>query len=369
MAESTPNRNAGAPMPEYQEWQARSLGELPTLSAEKLAAMPRMISTDSHVAEPDDLWKKNLPERLSRNIPRVKIGLPIPGATDPKARLIDMQRDGLDAEILFPNNGMALFGLDDIETQVEGFRVYNDWLADYCKTAPKNLFGIPCVSVYDIDGAIKEMQRGHDMGMVGVMVWQVPDPRLPFMSDHYDRLWAAAAECNAPVVCHILTGHSYAKDFSKRPKGNERIRNAVNRKEADTQNTLFDFIFSGAFDKHPKLKLLLSESEVGWVPFMLQQWDYYFERFRNTDPFVIKRLPSEIFAEHVYCTFLEDFVGTRAFSWWGDKNCMWSSDYPHYNMSFPHSRENVEKHLAGLPDEKRRKLVRDNAIELFGLKM
>ena len=61
----------------------------------------------------------------------------------------------------------------------------------------------------------------------------------------------------------------------------------------------------------------------------------------------------------MYCTFLEDFVGTRSFSWWGEKNCMWSSDYPHFNMSFPHSRENVEKHLAGLSAEKRRKLVRE----------
>ena len=57
----------------------------------------------------------------------------------------------------------------------------------------------------------------------------------------------------------------------------------------------------------------------------------------------------------------------RAFSWWGEKNCVWSSDYPHFNMSYPHSRENVEKHLRGLPDAKRRKLVRDNAVELFGL--
>ena len=199
---------------------------------------------------------------------------------------------------------------------------------------------------------------------VGVV--EVPDPRLPFMDiDHYDRLWAAAAECGAPIVCHILTGHSYAKDFSARPRGNERVRNAVNRKEADTANTLFDFIFSGAFDRHPKLKLLLSESEVGWAPFMLQQWDYYWERFRRTDSFAITRPPSEIFAEHVYCTFLEDFVGTRAFSWWGENNCVWSSDYPHFNMSFPHSRENVEKHLHGLPADKRRRLqLRPDASEV-----
>ena len=69
----------------------------------------------------------------------------------------------------------------------------------------------------------------------------------------------------------------------------------VNRKEADTANTLFDFIFSGAFEKYPKLKLLLSESEVGWAPFMLQQWDYYWDRFRRTDNLAIKRAPSEIF--------------------------------------------------------------------------
>ena len=148
---------------------------------------------------------------------------------------------------------------------------------------------------------------------------------------------------------------------------NERIRNATNRKTDDTANTLFDFIFSGAFEKYPKLKLLLSESEVGWAPFMLQQWDYYWDRFRRTDNLAIKRAPSEIFAEHIYCTFLEDFVGTRAFSWWGEKNCVWSSDYPHFNMSYPHSRENVEKHLRGLPDARRRRLVRDNAVELFGL--
>jgi uncharacterized protein len=201
---------AAAPAaPEYEMLASRSLGEIPKLDAAALAAMPKMISTDSHVVEPDDLWKRELPARLANNIPRVKIGLPLPGASDPNVRIADQERDGIEAEVLFPNNGMALFGLDDVETQREGFRVFNDWLVDYCQASPRRLFGIPCLSVYEIDGAIHEMQRGHDRGMVGAMVWQVPDPRLPFMNiDHYDRLWAAAAECGAPIVCHILTGHS-----------------------------------------------------------------------------------------------------------------------------------------------------------------
>ena len=83
----------------------------------------------------------------------------------------------------------------------------------------------------------------------------------------------------------------------------------------------------------------------------------------------IKRKPSEIFEEHVFGTFLEDYVGTRAFPWWGEKNCMWSNDYPHFNMTFPHSRQVVERHLQGLSEEKRQRLIRDNAIKLFNLEI
>ena len=155
MAEGSTTARGGSAIPDYQTLDSRSLGDIPQLDAAALAAMPKMISTDSHVVEPDDLWRRELPERLSKNIPTVKIGLPLPGASDPRVRVEDQERDGLEAEVLFPNNGMALFGLDDVETQVAAMRIYNDWLADYCKAAPKNFFGIPCVSVYDIDGAIR----------------------------------------------------------------------------------------------------------------------------------------------------------------------------------------------------------------------
>jgi predicted TIM-barrel fold metal-dependent hydrolase len=338
------------------------------LDAAAKAAMPKMISTDAHVQEPDDLWKKEMPIRFHEHLPNVSFRGSPPGATDPHLRLIDQDADGVQAEVLFPNNGMALFGIDDVETQEASFKVYNDWIADYCKTSPKRLYGVPCVSVYDIDGAIKEMHRGQDMGLKGAMLWQVPDPRLPFTSPHYDKLWAAAAEAKQPVICHILTGHSYTKTAAG-VRGAERIRNAVNKKQDDSANTLFDFIFSGAFDRNPDLRLLLAESEIGWLPFLLQQWDYYFERFRKADSLPINRLPSEIFSEHVFGTFLEDYVGTRAFPWWGDRNCMWSNDYPHFNMTFPHSRENVEHHLNGLDEEKRQRLTRDNAIKLFDLEL
>ncbi len=334
-------------------------------------ALPLLISSDSHVMEPSWVWEQ-LPsphrETVQEMIGRVGFkpsSLPV-GAGDSQARLADQERDGVQAEILFPNDGMGIFGLDDGATQAAAFTVYNDWLANFCKTAPKKFFGVPCVAAYDMQRAVAEMHRGLDMGLTGVMVWQVPDPELPFTSDHYEPLWAAAAEAGAPVHMHILTGHSYART-QRKSIGFERIRGAVNKKQNDTINALFDLVFSGVFDRHPKLRVVLAESECGWLPFVLQQWDYYFERFRKTQPMGIERKPSEIFTEHVYCTWLEDFSGTRQFTWWGQENLMWSNDYPHPNTTFPFSKENIVHHIGNLPKDIQNKLVRDNAIRLYGL--
>ena len=336
------------------------------MTDEQLSTIPKMVSTDSHVMEPEELWRE-LPTRLQEHLPKVPFRNSPPGATDPHLRLQDQDTDGVAAEILFPNYGMALFGMDDVETQQESFKLYNDWMHDFCQADPKRLYGAPLVSVYDIKAGIKEMHRGFDMGLKGAMIWQVPDARLPFTSEHYEPLWAACAEAKQPVICHILTGHSYVKTGQK--GGVQGLKDATNTKTNDSANTLFDFIFSGAFDRYPDLKLLMAESEIGWLPFLLQQWDYYFERFRHQRPMPIKRKPSEIFAEHVYGTFLEDYVGTRFFPWWGEKNCMWSNDYPHFNMTFPHSRQVVEHHLKGLSEERRQRLTRDNAIHLFNLEL
>jgi uncharacterized protein len=354
--------------------EVRSLGvrELDEKARAAAAALPPLVSVDSHLMEPDALWKQLTPrlfEPVRATLDVIGFGeQPLKGAGDPHARLLDQDRDGVMAEVLFPNNGMALFGIEDVDAQREGLKLYNDFLADFCKVAPKRFFGVAALSVYDIDAAIAEMHRALDMGLTGIMVWQVPDPRLPFTSDHYERLWAAAAEAGVPVHLHILTGHTYFRDPGKR-KGIEKIRGSVNQKTHDMINSLFDIIFSGAFDRHPKMRLVLAESECGWLPFILQQWDYYFERFRNKESFPIDRKPSEIFNEHVYCTWLEDFSGTRQFTWWGQDNLMWSNDYPHPNMTFPFSRENIIHHIGDLPRDLQLKLVRDNALRLYGFKL
>ena len=146
------------------------------------------------------------------------------------------------------------------------------------------------------------------------------------------------------------------------------MRDAVNRKQADTANTLFDLLFSGAFERHAKLKLVLAESEIGWIPFMLQQWDYYALRFADRTPLPSGIQPSESFAKQVYCTFFNDAFGARSFQWgWGVDNCMWSNDFPHGNTTWPNSREIIARDLSMLPDTVRSKLLWENVTRLYGL--
>ena len=201
--------------------------------------------------------------------------------------------------------------------------------------------------------------------MIGVLVWQVPPPDLPFTSEHYEPLWEAAQELGMPIHLHILTGFDYSALGLGRGSPIEAHRGSVNLKLQSVTNSLMDIIFSGVLERFPRLKLVVVESEIGWIPFVLQQWDYYFERFRVARPLPIEMRPSEYFSRQVYATFFNDAVGGQLLSWWGADNCMWSTDYPHPNSSWPHSRELLEHNLGHLPMDTLRKLVRENVQRLY----
>lgn len=326
-----------------------------------------IISADSHVLEPDDLWIKRLPSSTAEQLPPVSLTISEmrPGATDPRDRLEAMVRDGVSMEVLYPTRALTYFRVEDPTLQRHTFRIYNDWLAEYCGGTPGRLVGIPAISTYDVDKAIEELQRCSMLGLKGAMLWHVPPEGLSYSSDHYDRLWAAISETDEPVSLHILTGFSYSLG---RVQGVERYRASVNLKLIDAVNVLFDFIFYGVFERFPRLKLVMVEFEVGWLPWVLQQWDYYVRRFKGINPPPIGLLPSEYFDRQVYATFFNDPVGTSNFArGWGVKNCMWSSDFPHPNTTWPHSRETIARDLGRLDPVTRSRLVRGNVLTLYKL--
>jgi predicted TIM-barrel fold metal-dependent hydrolase len=365
-----------------------------------------IISADSHVIEVPDLWEKALPATLKERAPRLyfdesrsawmfgssdvvpqavgglfmagkkpeeinefrKGGFAVArqGGWDPIARLADMETDGVSAEILYPSLGLGLYCVEDATLQEALFRVYNDWVIDYCGKVPERLFGIALLSMFNIDHAVAEMERCSKQGMRGVMIWQVPHPKLPFPAEHYERFWAAAQDLEMPVHLHILTGFG---DSMKRQtaKGMQRYRIGVNQTR-EIEDALFDIIFSGVLERHPRLKVVSVENEIGWMPFWLGQCDKAFRRYRSNESLAIDKPPSEYFRRQMLATFFNDHVGGRLFSWWGADNCMWSNDYPHQNSTWPKSREVIERDMAHLAAGDRTKLLSGNCAKLYKLK-
>ena len=329
-----------------------------------------LVSADSHVMEPVDLWKKRVPEKYRDAAPLFpphKLGEGFQqreGGHDPKARIKEMEIDGLSAEVLYPTLALGLFSQADAGLQQACFRAYNDWLIEYCSGEKKRLIGVPAISVYDIDQAVAELTRCRDAGLHGALVWQAPHPDLPFTSDHYERLWAAAQDLDAPVSMHILTGHSY---HSRERKEREHYRGSVNLKLLDAINAIYDFIFYGALERFPKLKLVTVENEAGWLPFIVQQWDYYYRRFRDKKKVPMTKLPSEYVRHQVFSCFFNDAVCGHNLDWWGEDNVMWSNDYPHWNSTWPNSRKVIARDLGHLPAAKLTKVLAGNCCKLYGM--
>jgi predicted TIM-barrel fold metal-dependent hydrolase len=234
------------------------------------------------------------------------------------------------------------------------------------------LLGVSCIAAYDADKAVAEMERTRKAGMVSAMIWQAPHPDLPFHSEHYNKIWAASQDLDMPISLHILTGHNYSKGgpgLQIGRSGVEHYRGSVNLKTIDAMNAFFDLIFYGVLERYPKLRIVNVENEIGWIPFFLQQWDYYYRRFGKTNPPPITMEPSAYFYRQVYVTFFDDHVGGQLLNWWGQDNAMWSNDYPHPNSTWPHSRDIIARDLGHLTPEVRQKLVRDNVARLFNLRI
>jgi predicted TIM-barrel fold metal-dependent hydrolase len=333
-----------------------------------------IISADSHVMEPHDLWSSTLSARFGDKAPSFRPSVEgegfqsRPGGTDPQKRLEEMAQDpGLSAEVLYPTRGLNLFGLPEADLQEACFKVYNDWLIDYCKVAGERLVGVACISCYNIDKAVEELRRCRNAGLPSAEIWQAPHPDLPFKAEHYEPLWFALEELQMPLSLHILTGHSY--HMSGRPRGVEHYRGSVNLKLFDAMNMLFDFIFYGILDRHPGLKIVSVENEVGWMPFLIQQWDYYFRRHRKNHEVSIDQEPSFYVDRQVYATFFNDAVGGHNLTWWGQDHLMWSNDYPHANSTWPNSYKVIERDLSNLGPDIRAKIVRENVAKLYDLKI
>jgi predicted TIM-barrel fold metal-dependent hydrolase len=330
------------------------------------------ISADSHMSEPIDLFEKNLPERFKEYAIHIRhlYGSGFyarRGGYEPGERLKDMARDGIVAEVLYPTFAKDMYHEDRPPEAAEACAsVYNDWMIEFCQEGSDRLWGQAEICLWDVDRAIKEMERTRRAGLVGATIWMVPPSGIPFSSDHYDRFWAASQDLAMPISMHINTGFGR---YDARERGTNatlnRISNlkrtAMGHKQV-TADTLTDIICSGVCERYPGLKVIVAEIEIGWIPFWLEEMD---KRTRRWD-FPLK--PSEYFYRQCYSTFTEDPVGGRLLEWYGQDSFMWSTDYPHVGTGdiWLYSDEVIEKTLAHLKPEVRAKVLRENVAKLYG---
>jgi predicted TIM-barrel fold metal-dependent hydrolase len=363
----------------------------------------RLISADSHVSEPPDLWTSRVDRNYRDRAPRlaidpdgkkgayflyegyaphpIGIGLGAgkspeelkdfltkatyadarPGGWDPAERLKDNERDGVEADVLYTTLGFRIFWLRDAALQAECFRAYNDWLAEFCAYAPGRAAGLAMISLYDPERGARELERCAKMGLKGAMIWCSPPQEQPYSSQIYDPFWAAAQEMAMPVSLHAITGMGVESQWNW---GERYMRTVVLSHELE--KSLSVLMFSGVLDRFPRLKIVSAENNCGWVPYFLQRMDRVFERSRLAAGFTNKLKPSEYFARQIWCTYIDDFVGVANRNFIGVDRLMWSSDYPHQASSWPHSQQVVGRDFKDASAEDRFKITRGNVAALYG---
>ena len=330
-----------------------------------------LVSADSHVIEPTSIWDGLLPRSFWGDIAAGFSDRP--GGSDPNARLDEMAVDGVSAEVLYPSLALRLFSLEPPALQAECLQTYNDWLADYVSVSPQRLVGIGQVCTYDIDLAVKEVERCRGRGFGGIQIWQSPHPRLPFSGDHYEPLWEACAALSLPVSLHILTGYDASQEMFRQSidvrdmQVREILKMSVSQKLLSATESLIDLLFTGVLDRHPALQLVVVENEVAWLPFFVDQCDYYINRFRQPGGGAPPRKVSEYLGEQVFATFFRDPNARWAIESLGSDPFMWSNDYPHANSTWPHSREVIAGQLGTLDQQRFDSVTFGNVCNLYGL--
>ena len=279
---------------------------------------------------------------------------------DPTCRLADQDRDGVVAEVLFATVGMPLCGHPDLDYRHACMVAYNRWLAEYCSVHPTRLYGAGQAAIKNADEGVKELAEIKAMGFKAVMMSGVPG-EADYDDPSYDRLWAAAVEMNLPLCFHILTNKSYGGH--RGPKINALL-NVVRT----CQDIIGMLIYSGVFDRFPALKVVCVESDAGWAPHYAYRMDHIYNRHRfwNKTP-ELSRQPSEYFFDNIWMTFQDDWTAIRMRDQLNVERIMWANDFPHSDSTWPLSQQLLAEHMADVAPVDRRRILRDNCVELFGL--
>jgi uncharacterized protein len=283
--------------------------------------------------------------------------------TDPDLRLADQERDGVQAEVLYGILG-ATGRLNDAEAAIEVMRIYNEWLADFCKTHPDRYAGLACIPNQPVEAAVAEVERVVRRGVLrGLDIANSPD-MPPLWDPRWEPLWRATGEARLPVHFHTIGGRLPDLLRLAPPVARAAFAVHITGFQLHMATLLMSLVFAGVLERHPAMRVVIGESGIGWIPYVLDRMDLEWEdQFKDLS---LTMRPSDYWRRQGRATYQTDRIGIKLLEDLGVETVMWGSDFPHPDGVWPDSREYVQRELGHLPAEVRRRIVCRNAAELYG---
>jgi predicted TIM-barrel fold metal-dependent hydrolase len=405
-----------------------------------------IVSGDSHIIEPIDLFKTRLPKRLrDRALWEEEITLDEPwvpgghtefkrlhtvgfdgwtvskyrqfgGPTpdgEPENIIRDMNLDGIDASVMFPNLSLFVLFTDDHELSMEHARVYNDYIAEMYLPYKDRMRPVAAIPLTDVDDAVAEIERIANLGLGAILLPEIPP--MPYYTSEYDRVWAAAQANGTPMFIHVATGGVSTKENESRTAANvkavmdavnmgmnpldesmiaNRSMGAGNTGAASPQRIIADLVSGGACEKFPDLHFNLIEFSAGWLVSYMGSMDRAWRKGTGQDadwwlgfwddsrpktdqphmgrlfninskwPYPLK--PSEYVQRQIHVQFADDPLAVQARHITGLSTVYWGNDYPHAEGTFRHSEEVIAENFVGVPDEDRAALLGGTLADVVG---
>ena len=307
--------------------------------------------------------------------------------TTPELRIKDQEIDGVSGEVIYGVLGLAGvigsvevlegaatsrggdapgagYGVTDPEAITAVYDIYNEWLAEFCKSSPDRFAGLACLNGNYPEKAANQLRHAARLGLKGAEM-NVATALKPLYHSDWDSLWEAASEAGLPISFHTigLSARLPEKsDFESYQWVYDGVDSALFQLAG--AEYMASIIFSGACDRFPDLKFVLGECGVGWIPFMLHRLDEQFEKqYHNVLDLRMK--PSEYWRRQGCSTFQHEFITSEMVSLIGEDNIIWGSDYPHPDGIWPDSRKLIDENLGHLDNKNLRKIVCENTARLY----
>jgi predicted TIM-barrel fold metal-dependent hydrolase len=302
---------------------------------------------------------------------------------DNERRFAEQESDGVVAEVIFPNTvppffpSFVLFARppkpDEYEHRLAGIRAHNRWLVDWCNEYPDRRAGIGQIFVNDVDDAIADVQWIKEHGLRGGILLPTLAPDVtwvkPLYHPDYEPLWAACEDLGVPVNSHGGTG---SPDYGPFP-----VAALLQIAEVMfySQRPFVQLLLSGVFERHPKLKFVMTEMGCSWVPPLLAHLDGLLANIRDAGAIgelrfqaehILPRSATEYFKQNCWMGVSQPArADVRAREVIGLDRFMWGSDYPHDEGTYPFTREHLRQVFQDATEDEMRRILAGNAAELY----